>query len=396
MQFHQSICCAMILTSLLACPLRTEGQERRRFRSPVQSAVVDADRKVTFRVRAENADAVRLVSSDLGSVARGQSMKEGEEGVWELTVGPVDPGCYRYRFNIDGVNINDPSNGSVSQSNGTTWSMLYVPGAAWMDTRAVSHGAVAEVTYYSKSLKRFRRMHVYTPPGYEAEGEKRYPVFYLLHGASDCDDSWTTVGRAGFILDNLIAAGNAAPMIVVMPAGHTGPFRFGGRRERPRVDEFIQDFEGDIVPTVEANYRVKNDRANRAIAGLSMGGAQTLNIAMRNLDRYAYVGVFSSGVFGIEGRGRGQNRGPSWEAQHAKALDAQQLKDGLKLVWFATGKDDFLLRTSQATVDMLKKHQFDVAYKETEGGHTWTNWREYLHEFSQYLFRDNVKPVPLK
>ena len=164
------------------------------------------------------------------------------------------------------------------------------------------HGAVAAVTYHSSALKRFRRMHVYTPPGYETSTQ-RYPVFYLLHGAFDCDDSWWTVGRAGFILDNLIAAGKAKPMIVVMPAGHTGPFNFGPGAPRPAVDEFTADFKGDVVPYVEKNYRVLTGRQSRAIAGLSMGGAQTLDIAIPDLDQYAYVGVFSSGVFGIAGGG---------------------------------------------------------------------------------------------
>ena len=183
-------------------------------------------------------------------------------------------------------------------------------------------------------------------------------------------------------------------MIVVMPAGHTGAFGFG-RRGGSGVDEFTQDFEGDIVPYIESHYRVQQGPANRAIAGLSMGGAQTLNIAIRNLDQYGYVGVFSSGVFGMGRRRPGQPEGPSWEEQHAAALDNAKLKEDIQLVWFATGADDFLVETSRTTVDMLKKHKFDVTYKETTGGHTWKNWREYLHEFSQYLFREGAKPVPL-
>ena len=150
-------------------------------------------------------------------------------------------------------------------------------------------------------------MHIYTPPGYET-GSDKYPVFYLLHGAGDCDDSWTSVGRAGFILDNLIAAGKAKPMIVVMPAGHTNAGRVGAaravRRRRPRRDEFVQRFPDRLMPYVEKNYRVFDDRSNRAIAGLSMGGSQTLNIAIPHLDKFAYIGVFSSGLLG-GGGGRG-------------------------------------------------------------------------------------------
>ena len=183
-------------------------------------------------------------------------------------------GAYRYNFNVDGVSVMDPRSASVSESNGNAWSMVYVPGADFMETKDVPHGAVASVTYYSKSLGRFRRMHVYTPPGYET-GSQKYPVFYLLHGAGDCDDSWTSVGRAGFIIDNLIAAKKAKPMVIVMPAGHTS-------RTRPRSprsdfnDEFVKDFVNDIMPYAETHYRVLRDRQHRAIAGLSMGGAQTL------------------------------------------------------------------------------------------------------------------------
>jgi enterochelin esterase-like enzyme len=226
-------------------------------------------------------------------------------------------------------------------------------------------------------------MHVYTPPGYES-GEGTFPVFYLLHGAFDCDHSWSSVGRAGFILDNLIAAKKAKPMVVVMPAGHTGPFRFGGGLP---MDEFVEDFNTDIKPFVEKRYRVYTDRSHRAIAGLSMGGAHTLNIAIPNLGDYAYIGVYSSGIFGITGRGGGEQADVSWEDQHKEILSNATLKEGLSLIWFATGKDDFLVETSRATVDMLKKHQFDVVYKETEGAHTWTNWRNYLNEYVLQLFQ---------
>ena len=250
-----------------------------------------------------------------------------------------------------------------------------------MDTKDVPRGAVAEVTYYSKSLKRFRRMHVYTPPGYES-GAGKFPVFYLLHGAMDCDDSWTTVGRAGFIMDNLIAAGKAKPTVVVMPAGHTGAWGLGRGSRR---DEFSEDFINDIMPTIENHYRIRAGRQHRAIAGLSMGGSQTLNLMAAKPDAFGYIGVYSSGIFGIT---RGTNRqGPSWEEQHLAILDGDTLKNGLEHLWFATGKDDFLVETSRASVAMLKNHGLNAIYKETEGAHTWIVWRQYLHEFAQTLFK---------
>jgi enterochelin esterase family protein len=230
-------------------------------------------------------------------------------------------------------------------------------------------------------------MHIYTPPGYEA-GKGSYPVFYLLHGASDSDASWSTVGRAGIILDNLIADRKAKPMILVMPAGHTTP---GGFRVPGERDEFANDFLKDIMPYVDSHYRVRKGRASRAIAGLSMGGNQTLVIALPHLDQFAYLGVFSSGLIGQFGATRPgaplPPSGPSWESQNLASLDNAAWKKGLRLVWFGIGKEDFLLKTAQGTVDMLKKHRFDVVYKETAGGHTWLNWRDYLAEFAPQLFQ---------
>lgn len=348
------------------------------------SPEVSADRHITFRVLALKAEAVRLSASDIPGNGQGAAMTKGTNGVWEVTLGPIEPGAYRYNFNVDGLPVIDPRSPAISESNNNVWSLVVVPGADFMDTKDVPRGAVAAVTYYSTSLKRFRRMHIYTPPGYES-GQGKFPVFYLLHGASDSDDSWSSVGRAGFILDNLIAAKQAKPMVVVMPAGHAGALRFGG--PRPAVDEFAQDFLDDIMPYVEKNYRVYADRAHRAMAGLSMGGGQTLNIGLPHLDKFAYLGVFSAGVFGIAGGGRGgAPQGPGFEEQHKQVLDDANLKQGLKLVWFATGKDDFLVETSRATVAMLKKHQFDVVYQETEGAHTWINWRHYLQDFAPRLF----------
>lgn len=384
------------MLAVLALASAASGQpaaEAPRSRGPqgprVTSPEVAADRRVTFRILAPKAQAVRLTGSDIPGIGQGAEMKKDPNGVWEVTFGPIDPGAYRYNFNVDGVSVVDPRSSSISESNTNVWSLVYIPGADFMDTKDVPHGAVAEVTYYSKSLGRFRRMHVYTPPGYEL-GEGKYPIFYLLHGASDCDDAWASVGRAGFILDNLIAAKKARPMVVVMPAGHTSASMSRSRTDggsRPRVDEFVQDFVNDIMPYAESHYRVYADQQHRAIAGLSMGGGQTLNIALPNPGKFAYLGVYSSGVFGITGGpGGAAPSGPTWEEQHKDVLDNAEAKKGIKLVWFATGKDDFLVGTSRATVEMLKKHGFEVVYKETDGAHTWINWRNYLNEFAPQLF----------
>ncbi len=365
------------------------------------SPEVTPDHKVAFRIYAPSAQNVHVFGTDIPGLVQAGAMTKGENGVWELVFGPVSPGAYRYNFLVDGVTVLDDRNPSVSESNNNPWSLVYVPGAEFMDTNDVPHGAVASVTYYSKALGKFRRMHVYTPPGYETSTEK-YPVFYLLHGAGDSDDSWASVGRAGFILDNLIAARKAKPKIVVMPAGHTTheplrpPGTPGARRPMNFNDDFAREFNTDILPLVETRYRVLADRAHRAMAGLSMGGGQTLNIAIPHLDEFAYIGVFSSGLFGMfpaamPGPG-GQNAppptpDPSWEQHYAAQLDDAALKPGLKLFWFSTGSDDRLLGTTKATVEMFRKHGFSPVFVPSPGGHTWINWRNYLDEFTPQLFQ---------
>ncbi len=407
----------------------------------VVSPEILQDQRVVFRILAPRAQSVTLSASDIPSpsasaAGRGAAPAEApaapsapapagrggvqftpnEQGVWEATVGPVPAGAFRYVFMLDGVRTLDPINTKVSESNGYNWSYFYVPGRDFMDeSKDVPHGAVASIYYYSTVLKTMRRMHIYTPPGYEI-GSTKYPVFYLLHGAGDCDDSWTSVGRAGFILDNLIAAKKAKPMIVVMPAGHQpGTSAFGapaaapatsGAASAPAVSPFTREFMTDMLPYVEKHYRVISDRPHRAIAGLSMGGMQTLDIAFRHLADFAYIGVFSSGA--VLGGGRGaappaaaapagrataapaaapaQAQQPDWETTHKADLDNAALKKGTRLIWLSTGVDDGLITSTRATVDILKKHGFSPVFKESQGAHTWLNWRDYLYEFAPQLF----------
>ncbi len=370
----------------------------------IVSPEVSADRRITFRINAPQAKAVRVSGGDIPGLGQNGLMTRGENGVWTFTSAPVPPGAYRYNINVDGVAVIDPRNPLTSVSNNNVWSLALVPGSEIFDTKDVPHGAVATITYYSAPLKRHRRMHVYTPPGYESNNT-RYPVFYLLHGAGDSDEAWTSVGRAGIILDNLIATKKAQPMIVVMPAGHTNGPEPGVGAPAPALtiaagqpDEFTQDFTMAIRPYIEKHYRVRTGRENRAIAGLSMGGSQTLNIAIPNLADYASVGVFSSGVLG-GGGGRGRGAAPAanappagpfgeaWEKRNLAMLDNAAAKKGLKVLWFSTGKDDFLLETTRSTVELLKRHGFTPQYAESAGGHTWLNWRDYLSQFAPLLFQ---------
>ena len=274
----------------LVAPLALDAQQAPQGPTVV-SPEVNAERKVTFRILAPNAQKVELRSpGDIPGIGRGGTplqFTRNAEGVWESTTSAIPAGAYRYVFVVDGLTVADARNPATSQTNTTIYSLALVPGSEVFDARNVPHGAVASVYYNSASLGGLRRMHVYTPPGYEA-GRDKYPVLYLLHGAGDVDDSWTSVGRAGFILDNLIASGKAKPMIVVMPAGHVNgagaalgaaPPVPPAAGAPPRPDAFVSDFVNDLMPYVEKSYRVMTDRQSRAIAGLSMGGSQTLNIA---------------------------------------------------------------------------------------------------------------------
>lgn len=373
-----------------ASPLVSQENRAGRFAS-FKSVEVSDNRDVTFRIRAPEAKDVRLNCGDIQTAPNSppRNLTLGENGIWEITLNAVPPGSYRYTFSIDGTAAVDPLNDLCSPSNMAMWSLVHVPGSEYSDTKDVPHGSISMIEYNSTTLSRTRRAHVYLPPGYEKNTDN-YPVLYLLHGASDSDASWSTVGRAGAILDNLIAAGKAKPMLIVMPAGHTGPFTFGGPSNLDEQMKLFQaDFLTDLKPHIESRYRTSNVRGHRAIAGLSMGGAQTLEISLSQLDQFAYIGVFSSGVFEFRGRGPSSEISSSWLEKHKAALTDNKLKEGLKLVWFATGKEDFLLKTTQETVKVLRDHQFEVTYEETDGGHTWIKWREhYLPAFAQKLFQE--------
>lgn len=372
----------LTLAAALAPVLAQQPPRRPPVVSPEVKDGKDGKKSVTFRLSAPKAEKVVLISSDIPSEKNPpeqRELKKGENGVWEFTM-DVAPGTYRYKFSADGAMVSDPQNPAVSESFTTAWSLVRVPGAAFMDTADVPHGAVAAITYKSSAAGKNRRAHVYTPPGYET-GTDKYPVLYLLHGAGDCDDSWTSVGRAHDILDNLIAAKKAVPMIVVMPAGHDGKFAgMFGPPQPGQSGRFEDDFEKDLRPHVEKTYRVKTDRADRAVAGLSMGGAQTLAVFMSKPKDFSAVGVFSSGLFA-------QNADDREKQNKEKIATAAAAKDGLKVFWFATGKADFLVNTTKETVELYKKGGLNPEYKETEGGHTWINWQLYLNEFAPMLFK---------
>ena len=257
-----------------------------------KSPEVTSERTIIFRIFAPDAKAVTLRASDIpSSDHKPLELTKNDQGIWETTAGPVPAGAYRYTFVLDGVPVIDRRNPEVSESNTTSWSLVVVPGAEFVDAAQVPHGAVSAIHYYSTALNRMRRMHIYTPPGYEA-GSAKYPVFYLLHGAGDSDDSWTSVGRANFILDNLIASKKAMPMIVVMPAGHTTREMRPPGSGQPARDEFAEDFVKDIVPYVEKELPGADGPASHCHSGFVDGwrpNPEHLNVASGPLRLYRGV-----------------------------------------------------------------------------------------------------------
>jgi len=341
---------------------------------------ISPDRHVTFQIYAPKAQDVEL-RGDYNRLENASSCKLSKDanGVWSVTLGPLEPGTYRYTFAVDGVQTADPKSRNVFERLDSAWSLITVPGAEFQDEQAdVAHGTVETVWYKSATLGKLRRMHVYVPASY-ASGQQHYPVLYLLHSAAETDDGWPTEGRANVIFDNMIAAGRMKPMVVVMPAGEVNSF-FVRSNLISDVETFNREFISDIVPYVEKNYRVINDRQHRALAGQSMGGNEMLEVALLHLDQFAYVGIFSSGWF--------ENGDVQFVKDHEAALNDASSKKNLKLLWAGVGKQDMTAyAVTQQMLKVLKEHGFTPDYHESQGAHNWITWRDYLVIFAPKLFQ---------
>jgi enterochelin esterase-like enzyme len=339
------------------------------------------DQRVTFRLCAPNAAFVSVTSSDIADaipMGRGLPMTRDAQGLWSVTTPvPVAPDTYRYGFNVDGVAVPDPQGTTFSLARVGQFSTFEMPGAdgAFQTyDKSVPHGIVSVVDYWSTSLGTMRRAHVYTPPGYMRDSA-HYPVLYLVHGAGDDDDSWTSVGHANYILDNLIAAGKAKPMIVVMPFGHT-PERKGVNMLAN--NDFGQDLFKDLIPYVDGHFRTVAKPSARAMAGLSMGGAHTLQFGLPHPEVFRYVGIFSMGLMNAD-------QMASYEAANAQGLS--QAGKSMSLVYYAIGSKDFLFASSTPTRAMMDKYGIKYVFHESDGGHTWINWRRYFADFAPRLFQ---------
>ncbi len=340
---------------------------------------VHSDNSVTFRFLAPNAQEVKLAREGTEPV----TMQKDDKGAWSVTTAPLPPDYYGYSFLVDGVRSLDPYNHGLVPNLISPGNFVHVPGPAlpW-ELNDVPHGEVHHHFYRSAVADDERDFYVYTPPGYDPAAKTTYPVLYLLHGYSDDASGWTAVGRANVILDNLIAQGKAKPMIVVMPLGYgtmeiitLGWGAWGHTDVRDKnFSRFREALLTEVMPKVESEYRVTKDRNSRAIAGLSMGGSESLLTGLNNLDKFAWVGAFSSG--GI----------PDDFEKDFPGLDAKANQQ-LRLLWIACGTEDRLITVNRKLREWLKTKDVKHVDIETPGMHTWMVWRRNLEEFASLLFR---------
>ena len=369
-------------------------------RNVVKSPEINADNTVTFRLHAPKAITVQLTGDCVDGVV---SMKEDSLGVWSYTTAKLEPELYSYSFIVNGMRMLDPSN-IYQNRDVATWTSIFIISDQKGDkgdlysVNMVPHSNLSKVWYESPTLKLTRRMTVYTPAGYDKG--KNYPVLYLLHGAGGDENAWSELGRAAQILDNLIAMGKAKPMLVVMTNGNPntaaapGEWDFGmyqpsmgGGVQLPQAAASMDESFMDVVNFIEKNYKVAKNKANRAICGLSMGGGHSFAISKRYPTTFDYVGLFSAAV----SVGQWGDRTPLIDRMNTNAEFNQQMAALFaakpKLYWIAIGKTDFLYQQNADLRKWLDSKGYPYTYRETDGGHIWRNWRIYLSEFAQMIFK---------
>jgi enterochelin esterase-like enzyme len=398
------------LAAQQAPPAGAQGAQPAARPAPLKSPEIHPDRTVTFRLMAPKASEVTVNGSwESGTDIK---MSKDDQGVWSATVGPLAAQLWGYWFMVDGVKALDPNNGETQRDGSRYDNLLMISGpeSEWWDFKDVPHGTVQSVWYPSPTLKMDRRrMMVYLPPGYE-DGAQKYPVLYLLHGGGGDEDAWLTMGRANIIMDNLIAAGKAKPMIVVMPNGNAtqsvsqgygfgptparqqvvapapppvqaaqaaqgGGRAGGGRGGQPQTYEgsYPESLVKDVIPFVEKRFRVITTTNDRAIAGLSMGGAHTLMATNNNPGKFAYIGVFSAG-------------GRTTDDAFQKQLEAVKA-GGVKFYWLGAGTTDMAHDGTVALAELVKKDGFNTSYREIPGRHYWFLWRDFLAHYAQITFQ---------
>jgi enterochelin esterase-like enzyme len=381
---RRSLPASLILLSATALaqerPATQQANNRSATQAPIVSPEVRADNSVTFTFRAPNA---KEVTVSLEGRADAIPMQKDDQGLWTVTTQPLEPDYYGYSFIADGVHLIDPANPLMKPNLLGTTSQVHVPGPSSLpwETNDVPHGEVDHHFYKSAVVGDERDFYVYTPPGYDARAKKTYPVLYLLHGYSDDASGWTAVGRAHMILDNLIAQGKARPMIVVMPLGYGAPEMLQGWNVWSKADVVSRNFTKfrealltEVIPAVESAYLVDKDRKSRAIAGLSMGGSESLLTGLNDLNQFAWIGAFSSGGL------------PEPFESDFPALDAKANQQ-LRLLWIACGTEDRLIELNRRFRQWLASKSIQHVDIETPGAHTWMVWRRNLATFVALLFK---------
>jgi enterochelin esterase-like enzyme len=333
----------------------------------LSSPDVHPDHTITFRYYSRKAQKV-YVSGEF--LTKPMPMKKDTSGVWSITVPSVKPDIYPYSFWVDSVLVADPNNTYIFANERFKRSIVDVPGDQPLihSLQNVPHGKVSYCYYKSATLGTTRTLLVYTPPGFNASAKTKYPVLYLIHGGSDTEETWTKVGRANLIADNLIAQGKAVPMIIVMPYANVVP--------SPR-EAFTNDMMDDIIPFVEANYPVVADSKHRAIAGFSVGGGQTLNIGIMHPDKFAYVCSYAPFTATDEFKKNFTNWNP----------DAATLNKQLKLFTISVGTEDFLYESVKQNIAMFKEKNLKLEPLIVPGGHTWMNCKLYLTSTLGQVFK---------
>lgn len=382
----------VLLAACAAClSLQVVSQENLWWKTPVNSPEINKDNTVTFRLKAANATKVEVVGDFLSKDEKAE-MKKVNNDVWEYTTPKaLAPELYSYSFMMDGIKISDPSNVFMSRDVVTISNLFMIDGkeSELYKVQNVPHGSLSKVWYHSEKLNADRRITVYTPAGYETNGQK-YPVLYLLHGMGGDEDSWSTLGRAAQILDNLIVQGKAKPMIVVMTNGNSDLQAAWGESptgyvtptiELPKTtDGSFEEAFPEVVTFVDKAYRTIAKKESRAIAGLSMGGFHSMQISKEYPTLFNYIGLFSASA-----RFKGKKDSHIYENCEAKIKT--QFAQKPALYWIAIGKDDFLYEENQKFRSFLDANGFQYTYVESEGGHIWRNWRNYLCQFLPLIFK---------
>jgi enterochelin esterase family protein len=380
----------VLLNSSFAIHLNAQMWGKKQVISPE----INSDNSVTFRIYAPEANSVKVTGSWMKGWGSSSDLIRNDTGLFELSTEPLPSEMYMYNFVVDGITVLDPANVMIVRDGQRNQNIFMVPGdkAGLYGVNEISHGSLEKVWYNSPVLGLNRRMYVYTPPGYKQSTDK-YPVLYLLHGGGGDEDAWTSLGRAPQILDNLMAAGKAKPMIVVMTNGNPGDAAAPGDapaikpksgQEEPfnmGSGKFEESLVKDVIPFIEKNYRVISNKDFRVLTGLSMGGIQTMNLAFKYPDTFSYFGVMSMGLVDMTRFGVTVD-------EKVRDSDLEKLeKSGYKLYWIAFGKEDFLFQSVLDMKKFLDERNFKYIYRESEGGHIWDNRRIYLSEFTPMLFK---------